>query len=101
MSQYMIKEKHLRPEIFHCVKFGDETQIFCPTFTLVIFEIPESPSAGRQIRTVSTRVSLCHSYNIHVEALKELLQPRDDSYCPVNQWKTTATRQKCVKLKLK
>jgi len=96
----MIKEKHLRPEIFHCVKLGDETQIFCPTFALVIFEIPESPSARRQIRTVSRRVSVCHSFNIHVEALNELLLPRDDSNCPVNQWKTMeATRQKCIQLK--
>lgn len=35
---------HLRPEVFYCVKLGDETQVLCPAFALVIFEIPQRPS---------------------------------------------------------
>lgn len=35
---------HLRPKVLHCGKFGNKTQVVCPTFTLVIFEIPQGPS---------------------------------------------------------
>lgn len=36
----------LRPEIFNCVKFRDESQVGLPCFALVILEEPERPSVG-------------------------------------------------------
>lgn len=36
--------ENLRPKIFHCVKFRNETQVLCPAFALVVFEIPQGPS---------------------------------------------------------
>lgn len=38
--------KNLRPKVLNCVKLGNETQVLCPAFALVVFEIPQGPSEG-------------------------------------------------------
>lgn len=45
-----ITKTDLRPKIFHCVKFRNETQVLCPAFALVIFEIPQGPSKKQTIK---------------------------------------------------
>lgn len=44
----LIQKDHLRPKVLHCGKLGNETQVVCPAFTFVIFEIPQGPS-GREV----------------------------------------------------
>lgn len=40
--------EYSRPEVFHCVKLGDETEIGLPCFAFVIFKEPKCPSAKQQ-----------------------------------------------------
>lgn len=47
---------HLRPEVFHSVKLGDETKIGFPCFAFVILEKPKSPPEKNQ-RKVTTFMS--------------------------------------------
>lgn len=39
---------NLRPEVFHSVKFGDETKIRLPCFAFVVLEKPKSPPANQR-----------------------------------------------------
>ena len=45
---YRFISQHLRPKVLHCVKLGNETQVLCPAFALVVFEIPQGPSEERK-----------------------------------------------------
>lgn len=41
---------NLRPEVFHSVKLGDETQVRLPCFAFVILEKPQSPPSETRQR---------------------------------------------------
>lgn len=48
LTTWRPSQRHLRPEVLYCVKLRNETQIFCPAFALVVFEIPQCPSVKRE-----------------------------------------------------
>lgn len=50
MQNYFTKQANLRPKVLHRVKLGNETQVLCPAFTLVVFEIPQGPSEKEVVR---------------------------------------------------
>lgn len=67
---------HLRPEILHCVKLGNQSQVFRPAFALIIFEIPKSPSAER----IQWRLKKANkqSLNIYSRQTFKLLLTKED-----------------------
>lgn len=48
-------KSYLRPKVFHCVKLGNETQVLCPAFALVVFEIPQGPSERGKDKNQNTQ----------------------------------------------
>lgn len=44
---------NLRPEVFHSVKLGDETQVCLPSFAFVILEKPQSPPGKTERQSIS------------------------------------------------
>lgn len=50
---------YLRPEIFHRVKIGDETEVGLPCFAFVILEKPKSPpEKSRKVTTFNLRTDM-------------------------------------------
>lgn len=47
-----------RPEVFHGVKFRDETKVCLPCFTFVVLEKPKSPSANQR-RVIYFKLAAC------------------------------------------
>lgn len=51
---------NLRPEVFHSVKLGDETQVCLPSFAFVVLEKPQRPS--RQTEQMAVTLFLKQRY---------------------------------------
>lgn len=62
---------NLRPEVFHSVKLGDETQVGLPGFAFVILEKPQSPPGKTETHKSSTFYNMAAASRLRCFNIKD------------------------------